>query len=73
MHPVLSAGWDRLVSQQCLEVLTGPEYTCGCSAILGTLNGEPGLSCTLGAPWLLLCCPLGWSRDLMGRLTWLVA
>ena len=51
-----------------VEILTEPEYTCGCSAILRTLNGKPGLSYTLKAPWLLLCYPLRWSRDLIGHL-----
>ena len=62
---ISSTGLDQLISQQYLEILTEPEYTCGYSAILKTLNGKPGLSYTLKAPWLLLYCPLRWSRDLI--------
>ena len=53
-----STDWDQLFSEQYLEILTEPEYTCGYSAILKTLNGKPGyFSATRSA--------LRWSRDLI--------
>ena len=69
MNYTSSTGWDQLISQQYLVILTEPKYTCGYSAILQTLNGKPGLSYTLtvesAAARLLLCYPLRWSRDLI--------
>ena len=46
MNYTSSKSWDQLISQQYLEILTEPEYTCGYSVILKTLNGKPGLQVT---------------------------